>query len=86
MPEAVYITAALLSAACAVLLVRGYLRTRVRLLLWSSLCFVGLAVNNSILFLDMAVVGSTIDLSLPRGLAALVGLGLLLHALVADAT
>ena len=86
MPEAVYISAALLSAACAVLLARGYLRTRVRLLLWSALCFIGLALNNSLLFVDMAVVGPDIDLSIPRGLAALVGLTLLLHALVSEAT
>lgn len=86
MPEAVYISAALLSAACALLLLRGYTRTRVRLLLWSALCFVGLAINNAILFVDMNVVGPDLDLSLPRGLAALFGLTLLLHALISEST
>jgi hypothetical protein len=62
MPEAVYVSAALLSAACAVLLFRGYTRTGVRLLFWSALCFVALALNNTLLFLDLAVVGPTLDL------------------------
>lgn len=86
MPEAVYISAALLSAACAVLLFRGYTRTGVRLLFWSALCFVALAANNILLFLDLAVVGPKIDLSLIRGLAGLVGLSLLVRALVAESS
>lgn len=86
MPEVVYISAALLSAACAVLLFRGYSRTNVRLLFWSALCFVALAVNNALLFLDLAVIGPNLDLSLIRGLAGLVGLSLLVHALVSEAT
>lgn len=47
---AVYILCAVTSVLCAGLLVRSYLRSRVRLLLWSALCFVGLAVNNVLLF------------------------------------
>jgi hypothetical protein len=85
MPEAVYISAALLSGACALLLFRGYARTRVRLLLWSSLCFVGLAINNALLFVDMTMVPN-VDLSVIRGLTGLVGMSLLVHALVAEST
>ena len=36
-----YMAAALSSAACMVMLFRGYARTGTRLLLWSGLCFVG---------------------------------------------
>jgi hypothetical protein len=86
MPEVVYISAALLSFACSVLLFRGYTRNGVRLLFWSALCFVALAVNNTLLFLDLVVVGPNIDLSLIRGLAGLVGLSLLVHALVAESS
>jgi hypothetical protein len=48
----VYILCALTSAACAAMLLRGYLRSRARFLLWSSLCFGCLALNNAVLFVD----------------------------------
>ena len=52
---AVYMLCAATSLACAVLLLRGYRRSGARFLLWSSLCFVGLALNNVILFVDKVV-------------------------------
>ena len=55
MAEGVYVLCALMSIACAVMLMRGYSRARSHLLLWSSLCFLGLALNNAVLFLDMLV-------------------------------
>lgn len=51
----VYLLGALVTALCAVLLLRGYARSRSRLLLWSGLCFVGLTVSNALLFLDLRV-------------------------------
>lgn len=77
----VYALCALTSLACAVLLLRGYFRSRARLLLWSGLCFAGLAANNVILLIDTRVV-PTIDLSLWRSLPALVGIAVLLYGLV----
>ena len=53
--EAVYILCSLTCAVCAVLLFRGYARSRARLLLWSALCFTALTGNNVALFLDMVV-------------------------------
>lgn len=47
MPAAVYILCGLTSVLCAVLLLRSYARKRVRLLLWSGLCFAGLASTTS---------------------------------------
>lgn len=41
---------------CAFLLLRGYARVRQRLLLWSGLCFVGLAISNAVLLFDLSVV------------------------------
>jgi hypothetical protein len=81
MPEAVYLLCAMTSLACAVLLLRGYRRQRTRLLLWSSLCFVLLAFNNTLLFVDL-IVAPGIDLSLWRSVVALSGVGLLLFGLV----
>ncbi len=81
MAEAVYVLCALTSAACAFLLSRRYWRTRSRLLLWSSLCFLGLALNNTLLFVDLVIV-PTIDLSVARGAVALAAVVLLLIGLV----
>jgi hypothetical protein len=77
----VYALCALTSVLCAVLLVRGYLQSRVRLLLWAGLCFSGLALNNVLLFIDMRVVPD-VDLSVWRSLPALAGLLLLIYGLV----
>lgn len=84
MAPAVHVLCALTSIACAVLLIRGYLGSRVRLLLWSSLCFVGLALNNVMLVLD-EVVFPHVDLSIPRALPALLGLMALIYGLVWEA-
>jgi hypothetical protein len=81
MAKVVYVLCALLSLACAVFLVRGYAETRAKLLFWSSFCFVGLAVNSVMLFVDL-VVFPAVDLSLVRSMAAVVGLGLLVFGLI----
>ncbi len=81
MATLVYALCALTSLACAVLLLRGYASSRARLLLWSGLCFAGLAANNVLLLIDKRVV-PTLDLSLWRSLPALAGVALLLYGLV----
>jgi hypothetical protein len=81
MATLVYALCALTSLACAVLLLRGYFASRARLLLWSGLCFAGLAANNVLLLIDKRVV-PTLDLSLWRSLPALAGVALLLYGLV----
>ncbi len=83
MSLAVYVLCALTSLACAVLLLRGYRRGRVRLLLWSGICFVGLALNNFLLIIDTNVIAET-DLSIFRTLPALIGVGFLIYGLVWD--
>ncbi len=79
--DAVYLLCALTSLACAVLLLRGYRRSRARLLLWSGLCFVGLFLNNVLLFVDMRVVPE-VDLAVIRLVPAVAGVALLLYGLV----
>lgn len=82
MAELVYLLCALTSVLCASLLLHGYLRSRARLLLWSSTCFAGLAANNILLFIDLAILPATIDLSILRSAVALVALLVLLAGLV----
>ena len=84
MAEAVYILCAATSMACAVLLLRAFSRSRARLLLWSGLCFVFLALNNAFLYVDLAVMRE-VDLRLVRHALALAGLLLLVWGLIWDA-
>ena len=77
----VYILCAATSTLCAILLIRGYRQSRQRLLLWSAACFVGLALNNVLLVIDLRA-GAAIDLSVWRLIPAVVGAGALLYALV----
>lgn len=84
MAAAVYILCALTSLLCAGLLLRGWVRTRSRLLLWSGICFLWFAANNILLFVDLEVVPDT-DLSLARSGTAFVGAATLLLALVWEA-
>lgn len=75
--------AILTSLACTVLLARSYLQRRMRLLLWSAVCFAALTVNNVLLFLDVKTFPD-VDLRVPRLVAALVGMVFLLYAFVWD--
>ncbi len=84
MAEAVYILSTITSVACAWLLLRAYARTRTRLLLWSGLCFVGLALNNVAVVVDQLVVPGT-DLATWRLVPAAAGTLLLVYGLVWDA-
>lgn len=83
MGAVVYLLCALASLLAAGLLVRGYLRSRVRLLFWSSLCFVFLAANNVLLFIDLVLV-QDVSLSIPRASTALAGVLVLLYGLIWD--
>lgn len=83
MAAAVYVLCALTSFACAVLLLRGYQKRGVRLLLWSGLGFVGFTLGNIMLVVDLVVI-RTADLSLLRSLPVLAGLLVLIYGLVWD--
>lgn len=83
MAQAIYLLCALTSLACAGLLLRSYASTRARLLLWSSVCFVGLAINNILLFVDLIVMPD-VDLSLVRGVVALASVVFINFGLIWD--
>nr|WP_283938058.1 DUF5985 family protein [Sphingomonas caseinilyticus] len=65
MQPAVYALCFITSAACGLLLARNYMRTGIRLLLWSSLCFGLLAANNLTVIVDLLVLPGS-DLQIPR--------------------
>lgn len=83
MDKLIYGLCAVTAAACAVLLLRGYVQTRFRLLLWSGMCFVGLTANNVLLVLDRLVF-IPIDLSTWRLVIALAAVILLLCGLILE--
>jgi hypothetical protein len=77
----VYVLTTMTCALCAGLLLAAYRRSGSRLLLWSGLCFVGLAGDNALLFVDMVVVPE-VSLAAWRGLPAVAGLTALLGGLI----
>ena len=79
----VYVLCALTSLACAILMVRGYREQRVKLLLWAGLCFIGFALGNALLIVDV-VIGDSYDLVPLRSLPVLAGLLVLLYGLVTE--
>lgn len=83
MVEAVYILCALTSAACAVLLLRGWRSNGVRLLFYSGLCFLWLTLNNLLLLVDLLLVPG-IDLAMARSITSLLGAATLLYGLIWD--
>ncbi len=48
-----YFLCLLSSLTCTLLLLRGYRRTGMRLLLWSGICFICLSLANLVLFVDV---------------------------------
>jgi heme A synthase len=70
-----------MSLFCAALLIRSFRRQRTRLLLWSSLCFVGLAANNGLLVVDLMMLPE-VDLTAVRATLAAAAMTLLLIGLI----
>ena len=66
---------------CAVLLLRAYQNVRKRLLLWSGLCFVGLAVANALRIADLRIF-LALDLYTYRLGTTAIAVGLLLWGLI----
>jgi hypothetical protein len=81
--DGIYALCAATSLVAAWLLLRHYLARRTPLLLWSCFAFFGLAVNNVLLLIDLALLTQT-DLALPRTLAATVALVTLVYGLIRE--
>lgn len=78
----VYFLCFLASACCGWLLVRSYFNNKTKLLLWSAACFVLLALNNFVLFIDLVLLPKTIDLAVLRGLLSLSAVSTLLYGFI----
>lgn len=81
MAPVIYILCALTALTCAWLLIRNYLQTRSRLLLWSGLCFSGLALHNFLRAFGKFVLPDY-DFITWRMVIALIALSLLLYGLI----
>lgn len=81
MITALYVLCFVVSLACAVLLLRSWLRTRVPLLLWATIGFSGIALNNFLVVIDASVAA---DLSSWRSVPALAGLLVFIWGLAGD--
>lgn len=79
----VYLLCSITSFGCALFLGRAYFRSRTRLLFWSSICFVGVALNNILLSVDFAL-GPNYDLSLIRAWIILLGMAAMVYGLIWD--
>ncbi|MBC7768972.1 MAG: hypothetical protein H7124_09305 [Phycisphaerales bacterium] len=81
MPALVYTLCFVTSALCALLLVRAYIRTRARLLLWSAVSFVFLAINNFFVLGDLVLFPDA-NLLAFRHIAALLAVGVLIYGFI----
>lgn len=79
MAIAVFALSAVTAILCSSLLIRGYRRNRVRLLLWSGVCFAALALENLVLIVNEY---TAVDLNAFRLLVPLIGLMALLYGLL----
>ena len=78
----VYFLCLAASAVCAWLLIRGYLRSRTRILLWSAICFVLLAANNLLAVVDIVLLPDAIDLRFERIASSVAAVFILLYGFI----
>ena len=79
-----YTLCALTALFCSLLLLRGYYRSRYKLLLWGGLCFFGLTLNNALLVADKLFLPK-VNLFTWRLICALLAMMVLLYGLIWDA-
>ncbi|HEX3825941.1 MAG TPA: DUF5985 family protein [Sporichthyaceae bacterium] len=77
----IYFVCAVTSIVLAVLVVRAWARSPVRLLMWIAMGFLGLSMENVVLFVDEVITVHT-DLHLLREATALTALCVLLFGLI----
>ena len=78
----VYLLCAATCLLCAIMLFRGYARSGVRLLFWSGLCFLGLMLDNLMIYIDLIMLPSAVSLAVWRKVPGLLAIMLLLYGLV----
>ena len=81
MATVVYLLGGFVDLTCAVLLLRGYVRSGAHLLLLSSACFFGLSTSNFLIFVDLKILPQ-VDLYPVRLAIAAVAMLILVFGLV----
>lgn len=79
----IYLICAATAAVCSALLWRGFRRNGSQLLFWSCFCFLGLAAENILLYIDRIALPH-VDLSMYRHLVGFAALLSLVYALVRE--
>jgi hypothetical protein len=82
LPTIIYILCALTCLGAAVLLWRGFRRSRQRLLYWSALCFAILAVSNGLLIVDLVLLRQEVSLLTWRSGVSQIAFLVLLYGLI----
>jgi hypothetical protein len=80
----IYALCMVTAGLCSALLLKSYVRSHYRLLLWSGICFALLSLSNLLLVIDKMMV-PTVDLSLVRSGTALIAMTILLYGLIFSA-
>jgi hypothetical protein len=83
--DAIYALCAGTALVAASLLLRHYLARRTPLLLWSSIAFIGLALNNVLVLIDFGL-RPDLDLALPRTLTGAAAMLTLVYGLIREST
>lgn len=87
MAEIVYSLCGVGSVLCAWMLMRGYRKDRSQLLLWSSICFGFLALNNIVLVFDLVLLPEIeFSGSFWRNMMAAIAGSTLLYGLIGELT
>lgn len=81
MVPAIYLVSAATNLLCSVLLLAAHRRARKRLLLWSGLCFAGLALAGALVFVDLVLLPN-VDLYPLRLGVSLVAMAMLIYGLI----
>jgi hypothetical protein len=81
--DAIYTLCAATSLTAALMLLRHYWTRRAPLLLWSCIAFFGLAVNNVLVMVDLAIL-PTVDLALTRTTIGAIAMVTLVYGLIRE--
>jgi hypothetical protein len=79
--KTIYLLCAATSLLVAIMLMRQYLKSRTRLVLWSVISFAGLAVNSVLVYVDL-VMYTGVDLSMYRSAAGAFAMAVMLYGLI----
>jgi hypothetical protein len=81
--EAIYLSCGAISLVAAILLLRYYRARRTRLLLWSCVAFVGMAISNVLVYVDLGLLPD-LDLAMSRTAAGAISMLVLAYALATE--